>query len=122
MDILVLNHQKYVYMYLKNEIKSRNWSHEIGMQSLRMRRVLDMNPDTLPGKVYTELFNSTAPKRRKYKTALHKSGKTIDCVPQSEQLLFQFCTLKRKKEMNKSIWKILNSEDKIRKRNEMEEA
>ena len=90
------------------EMQSRKWSHEIGMQSLRMRRILDMNPETLPGKVYTELMGSSASRRRKYKTTLHRSGRSIQGIPMDDQYKFQFCTLKEKKKRSNSMWERLN--------------
>ena len=104
MDIMVQN----LPLRVMNEIHARHWSHEIGMQSLRMRRNLNLNPDTLPGKVYDKLLDSTTQKRKVHKTVLHKSGRSLKSINKEMQLHFQYCSPNEKKKLNKQIWNMLH--------------
>ena len=95
---------------IMNELNVRHWSHEVGMQSLRMRRTLNMNPDTLPGQMYDALLESKAKKRKAHKTVLHKSGRSLKSIHKELQLMFQFrnVSIKEKKKLNKQFWSTLN--------------
>jgi hypothetical protein len=86
----------------------RNWAHEVGMQSLRTRRTLQLSTNTLPGEIFQELLVSKESKRRVYKTNLHRTSQHVKVISTMMQSFYMSCKHYKKKEVSKQMWKSLN--------------